>query len=472
MVTGFVTQCGSNVNDLVKNDLVVVFGLPICKTIVKQHQSLVAKVDREGSGSAAHLWVELITSYILDHVVHLASAQKILVQDANTPLGKALIRRAAGSFRAHIQATVQSAEQRDELVSELGLPKDAIIISSSAGSSRALFSHILEQTGGTGIDVVVYAGNSFLVDEEVGLCLSDLARIAIVVAPDQPMISLPLFGGNIGLFTVDPLRILTEQPRLVSTLLKSMGVVKIPETASSNTFAVSELDEAIQTANSSASGIVSISLLPKFGGTVPEVPILPAALGMPKLDSSATYILAGGLGSLGLRVAELMAANGATHLVFLSRSGGNRHNSKLKKLHGIGCETLVLTCDVTSDQSVIDMVVEVGKTGRPIKGLLQCAMVLQVCMPHFLSAATCLFILQDSLFDKMTYDQWHTAFRPKVDGTWNLHTRLPKDMDFFVMLSSVVSVIGNVSGKLCRRQLIHGCSGAFPSLAWHGCDVD
>ncbi|KAF1351559.1 KR-domain-containing protein [Lizonia empirigonia] len=345
----------------------------------------------------------------------------------------ALIRRAAGSFRVHIQATVKSAEQRDELVNELGLPKDAVIISSSAGSSRALFSHILEKTGSSGIDVVVYAGNSFLIDEEVGLCLSDLARIAIVVTPDQPMISLPLLGGNVGLFAVDPLRILTEQPRLVSTLLKGMGVVKIPDTASSNTFTVSELDEAIQTANNSAYDIVSISLLPGSGGFVPEIPILPAALGMPKLDSSATYILAGGLGSLGLRVAELMAGNGATRLVFLSRSGGNRHNSKLKKLHGLGCETLALTCDVTLEQSVIDVVVEVGKTGRPIEGLLQCARVLQ-----------------DSLFDKMTYDQWQAAFRPKVDGTWNLHTRLPKDMDFFVMLSSVIWVIGNVSQATVR----------------------
>jgi hypothetical protein len=45
----------------------------------------------------------------------------------------------------------------------------------------------------------------------------------------------------------------------------------------------------------------------------------------------------------------------------------------------------------------------------------------------------------------MTYDQWQTAFRPKVVGSWNLHIALPHNMDFFIMLSSVVSVIGNVS---------------------------
>lgn len=49
------------------------------------------------------------------------------------------------------------------------------------------------------------------------------------------------------------------------------------------------------------------------------------------------------------------------------------------------------------------------------------------------------------MFSKMTYAQWHTAFDPKVRGTWNLHTVLPLDMKFFIMLSSVVGVIGNVS---------------------------
>lgn len=37
------------------------------------------------------------------------------------------------------------------------------------------------------------------------------------------------------------------------------------------------------------------------------------------------------------------------------------------------------------------------------------------------------------------------TFHPKVRGTWNLHAALPKDVDFFIMLSSVVAVIGNVS---------------------------
>jgi hypothetical protein len=46
----------------------------------------------------------------------------------------------------------------------------------------------------------------------------------------------------------------------------------------------------------------------------------------------------------------------------------------------------------------------------------------------------------------MTHTQWRTAFDPKVAGTWHLHNSLlGAPLDFFIMMSSVVSVIGNVS---------------------------
>lgn len=43
----------------------------------------------------------------------------------------------------------------------------------------------------------------------------------------------------------------------------------------------------------------------------------------------------------------------------------------------------------------------------------------------------------------MTLDEWKQAIHPKVHGSWNLHSVLPKNMDFFVLLSSTVGIIGN-----------------------------
>lgn len=43
----------------------------------------------------------------------------------------------------------------------------------------------------------------------------------------------------------------------------------------------------------------------------------------------------------------------------------------------------------------------------------------------------------------MSFEDWQTAIRPKVQGSWNLHETLPADLDFFVMLSSVAGIFGN-----------------------------
>src|SRR5277367_6666966 len=42
----------------------------------------------------------------------------------------------------------------------------------------------------------------------------------------------------------------------------------------------------------------------------------------------------------------------------------------------------------------------------------------------------------------MTAESMSAALRPKVNGSWNLHTLLPNDMDFFVMLSSSAGIVG------------------------------
>lgn len=43
----------------------------------------------------------------------------------------------------------------------------------------------------------------------------------------------------------------------------------------------------------------------------------------------------------------------------------------------------------------------------------------------------------------MSNAEWCAAINPKVHGTWNLHMALPSGMDFFVMLSSAISIFGN-----------------------------
>ena len=43
----------------------------------------------------------------------------------------------------------------------------------------------------------------------------------------------------------------------------------------------------------------------------------------------------------------------------------------------------------------------------------------------------------------MTIEDWHQSIKPKVQGSWNLHALLPRDLDFFICLSSISGVVGS-----------------------------
>ena len=43
----------------------------------------------------------------------------------------------------------------------------------------------------------------------------------------------------------------------------------------------------------------------------------------------------------------------------------------------------------------------------------------------------------------MTSEEWDAVTQPKVQGTWNLHKHLPKNLSFFVILSSIAGVTGS-----------------------------
>lgn len=45
----------------------------------------------------------------------------------------------------------------------------------------------------------------------------------------------------------------------------------------------------------------------------------------------------------------------------------------------------------------------------------------------------------------MTHAQWSATIRSKVDTSWNLHTLLPQNMDFFILLSSLAGIYGPIA---------------------------
>ncbi|KAI0406744.1 ketoacyl-synt-domain-containing protein [Xylaria palmicola] len=371
-----------------------------------------AEAEGQILGAGVTVWLFMMAFHTLRNLLNLHPGETVFIQNGATSLGQALL-SVSRHFSINVFTSVQTQDEKWDLIKRFGIDEHAIL----DNSCDTIASYLLRHTNDRGVDAAVTFGSDSPLDiDTLGPSLGSFARLAIILNQRENDRSTTILGTpNISVHTVDPLQILNHRTQLVSRLLgnvleileKSTTVEVYPRTD----FSVAEIPEALDWARGAQ--------------TIPMMSAKPPKL---QLDHHAAYVLAGGLGSLGLRIANLMVQGGARHLVFLSRSGGTRLGGELEKLRKSGCEVDLLKCDVTSLSDVKRAAEWVKEKGKKIKGVIQCAMVLQ-----------------DSLFARMSHAQWNTTFDPKVRGTRNLHAALPRELDFFVMLSSVVAVIGNVS---------------------------
>ncbi|KAL2758194.1 hypothetical protein ACRALDRAFT_1040239 [Sodiomyces alcalophilus JCM 7366] len=148
------------------------------------------------------------------------------------------------------------------------------------------------------------------------------------------------------------------------------------------------------------------------------------------LDPNGTYVVAGGLGGLGRSLARWLAGRGARYIILLSRSGPRTEEAKglVAKLQEEGVHVETPPCDIT-DRTVLRRVLDdCAKRVPPIKGCIQASMVMT-----------------ERIFQQMSYNDWKVTIDPKVKGSWNLHTELPRDLDFFVFTSSMMGIMGSGS---------------------------
>jgi NADPH:quinone reductase-like Zn-dependent oxidoreductase/NAD(P)-dependent dehydrogenase (short-subunit alcohol dehydrogenase family) len=184
-------------------------------------------------------------------------------------------------------------------------------------------------------------------------------------------------------------------------------------------------------------------------GKVPIVLPLPDLAGLP---AESTYILAGGLGNLGLALASTLVQSGARHLVFLGRSSGAQPSQQvaLDLLRDRGCQVDVIRCDIAQQGDIDHLAYKLRSKKWNVAGVIQCTTVLKVINFPFVYFLTThqltAFSSQDAMFENMTFEEWSKSTDSKIRGTMNLHHLFSEKegLDFFVALSSVASVIGNM----------------------------
>ena len=144
-----------------------------------------------------------------------------------------------------------------------------------------------------------------------------------------------------------------------------------------------------------------------------------------RLSHDASYLITGGSGKLGLKVAQWMVDRRARHLVLASRRG-SVDPVALGRLTSGGVRVTTAAVDVRDAGAVGEIFDRCAASGQPIRGIVHAA---GASRPRLLAAS-----------DRSTIE---LEFGAKVGGALVLHgITLDRPIDFFVMFSSASSVWG------------------------------
>ena len=143
--------------------------------------------------------------------------------------------------------------------------------------------------------------------------------------------------------------------------------------------------------------------------------------------ADGTYLFVGMAGELGQSLAEWMIKHGARNVVLTSRTPkvNPRFVEDMEKRNG--AVVLAMSLDITSRQSLENVLNTITAALPRISGIINGAM-----------------ILEDELFANMTLESFKRVTAPKVLGTQLLDQAFHDDtsLDFFVVTSSIASIIG------------------------------
>ena len=154
----------------------------------------------------------------------------------------------------------------------------------------------------------------------------------------------------------------------------------------------------------------------------------PPAGGPPQLDPQGTVLITGGTGGLGALVARHLVEQGVRSVLLASRRGAQAEGAlELQaELEALGADVVLAACDV-ADRSQLQALLESVPAGRPLRGVVHAAVVLD-----------------DGVLDSLTPERLDRALAGKADAAWHLHELTAHlELSTFVLFSSVAGVFGN-----------------------------
>jgi acyl transferase domain-containing protein len=349
----------------------------------------------------------LTAHHCLIETAQLTANDRVLIHAGAGGVGMAAI-QLAKDIGAEVFATAGSEEKREYLRS-LGVTH---VLDSR---TTAFADQILEITNGRGVDVILNSLSGEFID--ASFC---------ALAPRGRFVEI----GKQGVWTTEEVAALHKE---IAYSVVDLGPVidQTPERIGQQLDRIRELAEAGR-----------ITPLPTHVFAFDDAPAAFRYMAQARhigrivlqfattIQPNATYLITGGLGDIGLQVARWLASKGATHLALLGRSAPSLSARKaVDALRAEGVTISLYAADVSHRDELARVFDQMASDMPPLRGIIHAA-----------------GVVDDGVLVQQTWDRFAKVLAPKVHGAWNLHELAQSiTLDFFVLFSSVASVLGSPS---------------------------
>ncbi|MGZ9164527.1 MAG: SDR family NAD(P)-dependent oxidoreductase, partial [Anaerolineales bacterium] len=418
---GVVTAIGEDVSNVKVGDAVMALASgTFAPTVVAQSEFVFPIPANLSFIESATIPITFLTAYYgLHHLAKIRSGDRILIHAAAGGVGLAAVQLAqrAGAI---IYATAGSPEKRAFLRS-LGVQ---YIMNSR---SLDFAEEIMTATNGEGVNIVLNALAGDFIQKSFSV-LADNGRFLEMGKRDiWTHEQVTAFNRTLAYYPYDLADVTGGMPHLIGEMFSDLkaefeaGMLSpLPQT----TFPMSRAREAFRFM-SRAHHTGKIVIVPE------QLPTLPA---------NATYLITGGLGGLGLALAQKLAERGARHLVLISRSEPSTAAlTQSEKLRAEGVNVVVAKADVAVMAEMKQVLDQIDSGMPPLRGIIHAA-----------------GVVADGTLSNQTWAQFESVMRPKMLGAMHQDTLTRhQPLDFFVLFSAGASLLGS------RGQVNYSAANAF-----------
>jgi malonyl CoA-acyl carrier protein transacylase len=424
---GVVVAVGAEVEGIIVGDPVVALANGSFSQYVTVNANLVIpKPAALTFEEAVTIPVAFLTAYwCLHRVAKIAPLDRVLIHAATGGVGQAAVQLA---LQAGAEVFGTTSPSKWQVLKFLGIKY--------VMNSRTLdfAEEVMAYTNGQGVDIVLNSltGEGFI--QKSLEVLSEQGRFIELAKRDIWSTSqVASLRPDVSYSIVDLAPIEQEQPALIASLLRQL----MQQFESGSLQPLAQTVFPIQEAVSAFRYMQQAKHTGKIIITFPEQVKAQQPV---TVRGDGSYLITGGLGGLGLLVARWLVERGAKNLVLVGRNEpSSQVKSQLRELESQGAVVVVANADVADREQMALVLREIETSNSPLRGIIHAA-----------------GVLDDGIVLQQNWERFARVMNPKVQGAWNLHTLTQnKPIDFFVLFSSVASLLGSAG------QANHSSANAF-----------